>query len=143
MLSICEEDLVEDLEVFSFTEQAPIEPLLIWLLHFPALLQKKHFLPDAALNLLLHFLYIVFKVLYRLSPHNQLARIVDDFLLQCINFINYYMHKTNCFSSMLFVNGATQFTSLTIALRKLALERWLGYAKLVFQIEKGHVMESL
>ena len=36
-------------------------------------------MPDAALNLLLHFLYIFFKVLYRLSPHNQLARIADDF----------------------------------------------------------------
>ena len=36
-------------------------------------------MPDAALNLLLHFLYIFFKVLYRLSPRNQLARIVDDF----------------------------------------------------------------
>ena len=60
-------------------EQAPVDPLLIWLLHFLALLQKKHFLPDAALNLLLHFLYIFFKVLYRLSPHDQLARIVHDF----------------------------------------------------------------
>ena len=39
-VEICEEDLVEDLEVFSFTEQAPVEPLLIWLLHFLALLQK-------------------------------------------------------------------------------------------------------
>ena len=85
---------MEDLELFSFMEQAPVDPLLIWLLDFLALLQKKHFLPDAALNLLLHFLYIFFKVLYRLSPHDQLARIVMIFLLQCINFINYYMHKT-------------------------------------------------
>ena len=43
---------------FSFMKQAPVDPLVILLLHFLALLQKKHFLPDAAVNLLLHFFYI-------------------------------------------------------------------------------------
>ena len=42
--------------------------LLLWLVHFLALLQKKHFLPDAALALLLRFLSIFFTVLGRLSP---------------------------------------------------------------------------
>ena len=118
-------------------------PNLVTVLHFLALLQKKYFLPDAALNLLLHFLYIFFKVLYHLSPHNQLARIVDDFPTTMYKFHKLLYAQTNSFSSMLFVNGATQFTSLTLALRKLALERWLGYAKLVFQFEKDCVMESL
>ena len=38
------------------------------MVYFLALLQKKHFLPDATVSLLLHFFSVFFKILGSLSP---------------------------------------------------------------------------
>ena len=65
-----EEGIEQDLESTIYEESSRDTniPLLLWLVHFLALLQKKHFLPDAALVMLLRFLSIFFKVVSRLSP---------------------------------------------------------------------------
>ena len=77
-VKVCEEEgLEEDLLIFD-TEEAPCNnPLLLWLVQFLALLQQRHFLPDAALILLLRFLAILLKILSHLSP--QLATFAQQF----------------------------------------------------------------
>ena len=42
--------------------------LVLWLCHFLGLLQKKNYLPDAAVQLLVLFLSVFLKVLGRLAP---------------------------------------------------------------------------
>lgn len=77
-VEVCEEEEIEeDLEFLELEEQAGIDPHLLWLVHFLALLQKKHFIPDAALILLLRFLTIFFKILSRISP--QLVTLSQQF----------------------------------------------------------------
>lgn len=67
-----EEGIEEDLELPENEGENSLTDsnitLLLWLVHFLALLQKKHFLSDAALALLLTFFSIFFKVLSQLSP---------------------------------------------------------------------------
>lgn len=60
--------------------------LVLWLVYFLNLLQKKHFMPNAALSLLLSFLSLFFKVLGRLSP--QVSGIAQHFPSTV-----YQMHK--------------------------------------------------
>ena len=54
--------------MYNFEDQSSTDPLLLWLVHFIALLQKRHFLPDAALVLLLRFFAIFFNILSGISP---------------------------------------------------------------------------
>ena len=72
---VCEDDEIkEDLATIPEFEDCPTtEPLLIWMVYFLALLQKKHFLPDAVL---LRF-FLFFKILGSLSP--QLKQFSDNF----------------------------------------------------------------
>ena len=74
-----EKGIEQDLESTIYEESSRDTniPLLLWLVHFLALLQKKHFLPDAALVMLLRFLSIFFKVVSRLSP--QLTTFSEQF----------------------------------------------------------------
>ena len=73
------EGIEQDLESTIYEESSKDSnvPLLLWFVHFLALLQKKHFLPDAALVMLLRFLSIFFKVLSQLSP--QLVTFSEQF----------------------------------------------------------------
>lgn len=50
-IEVCEEDGVEE----DLVSPAFDDPLLLWVVYFLALLQQRHFLPDAALILLLRF----------------------------------------------------------------------------------------
>ena len=54
--------------MYNFDDQSSTDPLLLWLVHFIALLQKRHFLPDAALVLLLRFFAIFINILSGISP---------------------------------------------------------------------------
>ena len=76
---VCEDNgIEEDLATLPEFEDGPTtEPLVIWMVYFLALLQKKHFLPDAALSLLLRFFSIFFKIVGSLSP--QLKQFSDHF----------------------------------------------------------------
>ena len=55
----------------------PSNVLTIWLCHFLAQLQKKHYVPDAVIELLLCFLVGFFSVIGKLSP--QLSKISQSF----------------------------------------------------------------
>ena len=56
-VEVCEEDGIEDdLLLPDFEGEPNIDPLVLWLVHFIGLLQKRHFLPNAALVLLLRYL---------------------------------------------------------------------------------------
>ena len=76
---VCEDAEIEEglATIPEFGDCPTTEPLLIWMVYFLALLQKKHFLPDAALCLLLRFFSIFFKNLGSLSP--QLKQFSDNF----------------------------------------------------------------
>lgn len=56
---------------------SPVHSILLWLVYFLAFLQKKHYIPDTALALLLRFLGIFFFVLSRISP--QLLELSQSF----------------------------------------------------------------
>ena len=64
------EELSNDISMFDEdnTPQQSVPPLVVWLVSFSAVLQKKHYLPDAALIVLLQFLLIFFRVLAKISP---------------------------------------------------------------------------
>lgn len=56
---------------------SPVHSILLWLVYFLAFFQKKHYIPDAALALLLKFLGIFFFVLSKISP--QLLELSQSF----------------------------------------------------------------
>ena len=64
------DELTDDISMFDEdnTPQQSVPLLVLWLVNFLAVLQKKHYLPDAALLLLLQFLSIFFKILSTISP---------------------------------------------------------------------------
>ncbi len=78
-----EEGVEEDIEDHmgkpdeTFLDVDSSRSLVLWLVHFLALLHKKHCLPNVALALLLRFLSVFFAILARMSP--QLAGISQHF----------------------------------------------------------------
>ena len=65
------EEEVEDFgEIVDFDDQSNIlHPLVLWIVNFIALLQKKHYTPSTAISPLLKFLYIVFMILSKTTPN--------------------------------------------------------------------------
>ena len=83
-VEVWEEDGIEDdfqdpkdLELFDTVTSSSSFSLKLWFCTFLKILQKKFYLPDAAIQLLLTFLTIFFGVLKRLAP--QLSPITDNF----------------------------------------------------------------
>ena len=95
---MCKDDgIEEDLATLpEFEDFSTTEPLVIWIVYFLALLQKKHFLPNAALSLLLHFFSVFFKILGSLSH-------------QLKQFSNHFPHTLYKFHTLLGTRQATDF----------------------------------
>ena len=102
---VCEDDgIEEDLATLpEFEDYSTTEPLVIWTVYFLALLQKKHFLPDAALSLLLHFFSVFFKILGSLSP-------------QLKQFSNHFPPTLYKFHTLLGTRQATDFIKYVVCL---------------------------
>lgn len=63
-----EEDFM-DLDISSDGGDSSLSlKLVLWLVYFLNLLQKKHYIPNSALSLLISFLALFFNVLCRISP---------------------------------------------------------------------------
>ena len=80
-----EDDLEENVPVKSAKESS--SSLVLWVVHFIALLQRKHYIPDSAISLLLQFLSILFKIM---GPfHRGLFHCSHSSLVLCINSTKY------------------------------------------------------
>lgn len=72
-----EEDLGGIVECTAPTVDSSSRALVIWLVYFISLLQKQHYIPNAAISSLLSFLSAFFGVLARISP--QISDIFQQF----------------------------------------------------------------
>ena len=61
----------------SFDRMDPSNTLILWLCHFLARLQKRHYVPDVVVQLLLSFLSVFLRVVGQLLP--QLSGLSDSF----------------------------------------------------------------
>ena len=65
------EEEVEDFgEIAEFDDRSNVpHPLVLWIVKFIALLQKKRYIPSAAISPLLKFLYTIFMILSKTTPN--------------------------------------------------------------------------
>ena len=61
----------EEIEDFNEVCNQPVvlHPLILYIIYFLALLQKKHYIPNVAISLLLKFLYTIFMILSKTAPN--------------------------------------------------------------------------
>ena len=65
-----EDDIEDDCRMFDYSCRPTDSSfaIIVWTCHFVKLLQKKHYLSDTAIQLLIAFLAILFNVLSRFAP---------------------------------------------------------------------------
>ena len=69
-MEVWEEEIEDFNETFEVDDQISVpHPLILWIVYFIALLQKKHYIPNTAISLLLKFLYTVFMILSKTTPN--------------------------------------------------------------------------
>ena len=73
------EEEVEDFgEVVEFDDCSNVpHPLVLFIVNFIALIQKKHYIPSAAISPLLKFLYTIFTILSKAAPFPTVSKILS------------------------------------------------------------------
>lgn len=116
-VEVCEDDEIEflDEEVgYGSMKDTPHSPLVTWLVYLIAVLQRKHYISNTAVAVLLKILSLFFTVLSRMHP--QLSDIASLYSLRF-----FLKSDTPSCTRLLFVQNVLHFTVTTTVSRNVAI----------------------